>query len=224
MHYSAENILPPTVTDIKEAVKQAMVYFCKEKDESEDNNGDESEYYECDWWDWYVIGGRWSGRKIESNLDAQQLEKFKQILIEKQLTVSGVTVGKQSLEPASQIPMVDALWREMFPGAGDQCLLFAHSYDQYKNEGYNHDVCTVGQISNKLTCNRLIICEPAYKNETKVEPARMWCMDYWNGCEHQDTGWDGNVKKALEAMAKDYRKLPDGFDASWLCVTVDYHN
>src|SRR3954465_14152631 len=113
MHAIAEIVIPPN-TDIADAVAQMMNHF-KERDD--DDNIDENAT--ADWWDFYVIGGRFSGNKLMASLDPDAIERFYAVMKERSVTVSGLQCGKQELSPASQIPMVDALWRDHFPGCGE---------------------------------------------------------------------------------------------------------
>ena len=106
MHYICEIIMPPT-DNVEEAVTKAM----KEFDENyRDEDGDTSEYA---FWDWWLIGGRYSGHKYPKD----QLEAFYAELQKREVKVSGVICGKQSLLPEF-IPVVDKLWAEMVPGFG----------------------------------------------------------------------------------------------------------
>lgn len=212
MHAIAEIVIPPT-DDVKKSIDEIMEYFAK------DGGGT------AEWWDFYVIGGRFSGHKVETGLDLERLEQFYAALKERKVTVSGLQCGKQELAPASQIPMVDELWREMFPGAGDQCILFNHAADQYGRHGlYSRDICTVAQVPDRLDCVRLIVAGPHWENKEAVQPKRMLVAEIWNGVEYQKTEFDGTVKPALASIrnAEGYRKCEIGDD--WLVVTVDYHN
>lgn len=203
MHAICEIVIPPT-DDVAESVKQIMGYF-----------DEESGIYQ--WFDFYVIGGRFSGHKLTASLDPQRLDAFHAALKERRVTVSGLVCGKQELSPASQIPIVDALWREFFPGKGEKCLLFAHSNDQYGRNGiYGHDICAAKDVPEGLTCERLIIAGPHWDKEkgpNAIQPERMLATEFWNGVEHQKTKFDGKVKPALAETSPD-----------WLVVTVDYHN
>src|SRR4051812_29260376 len=118
MHYVAEVLIPPT-ENIPEAIKQVFDSL-RRRDENDEP------YDIGDWWDWYVIGGRWSGNKLLATLDPKKLEEFEETLQGMNLTVAGLVAGKQELRPVSQEVQVDALWRETFPGRGDKCLLFKH--------------------------------------------------------------------------------------------------
>ena len=86
------------------------------------------------------------------------------------MTVSGVQCGKHELQPATQIPAVDAKWNEMFPsGETVKCPLFAHSNDQY---GRNDDGTIAGDISSladslDVECGRVIFGGPSHSGDSQ---------------------------------------------------------
>ena len=227
MHYIAEIVIPPE-WDVTAAVTQVMDSFRSEPDEEDGDLG------EADWWDFWIIGGRFSGHKVQSSLDKSRLEEFNKELNRRNVTVSGFTSGKQELSPATQIPMVDALWREWFPGAGDKCILFKHSNDQYRKDGYYaEDVCTIDKLPDRLECERLIVAGPHWNDASKLMAKRHLAAKFWNGVEHQKTDFDGKVKPALMAMLAELEKPPDqqcysarglSLSPAHKVVTVDYHN
>lgn len=214
-HYVAEIVIPPT-DNVQESIRQVMEHFC---DEDEDGKKDVS-----DWWDFWIIGGRFNGHKTTARLDPERLKAFHVLLNELKVTVSGLVCGKEELNPVSQIPMVDALWREWFPGAGAVCPLFHHSNDQYRKDGhYPEDVCTVADLPSLLICTRLIVAGPHWQDKTKLEAEHMLVAEFWNRCNWQKTDFDGNVKAGLEKIAG--KKTKDApFAPDWLVATVDYHN
>lgn len=228
MHMIAEIIIPPT-DDILRDVTAVMDYF---REEQYDEKGNElPEKGDAEWWDWFVIGGRFSGHKLECSLDPEKLKAFHEELVKRKVTVSGLQCGKSQLEPASQAKMVDKLWRETFPGRGDKCLLFAHSRNQYKTDGYEDDVCKVSEIPDNLMCSRLIVANWfEWKGKRELRPYRLLATEFYNRIEIQNTDFDGKVKPALERIRKGGCKnnpeypqpVPVGDD--WLVVTVDYHN
>lgn len=224
MHSIAEVVIPPG-RDVELAVSQVMSSFLEEDD---DGNKTDS----ADWWDFWKIGGRFSGDKTTARLDPDKLKAFYAMLTEKQVTVSGLRAGKPDLSPASQIPQVDAWWREWFPGAGDACPLFGHSRDKYRSAGYYpDDVCLVRDVPAALTCERLIVAVPHYdaaKRDTHLTVRRMLVKSFWNGVQWQDTRFDGLVGPALAGMT--LGRVAAGSDEEakvgddWQVVTVDYHN
>lgn len=225
MHAAAEIVIPPH-SNIEQAVKQIMHGFRKE--EYNENDGP---YKHCDWWDFYVIGGRFSGRKRQALLNPAKLKAFYAKLAEMKVMVHGLVCGKEELA-APFVEPVDALWREMFPGFGDRCWLFNHVRDQYGKEGiYTDDICKVHEVPERLTASRLIIAREHWdKNDhpDELEAHEMLIDEFWNGRTWQKTDWDGNVKQGIKRLAAWMRKhlkpkyVPDL--TNWMCVTVDYHN
>lgn len=246
-HMVAEVVIPPCV-DIEKAVGQVMDYFRADK---YDDETDEESKGDCDWWDYWQIGGRWSGNKTLAQFDKAKLDAFYAELNERKVTVSSFRAGKQELQPASQIPMVDALWREMMPGGGPKCLIFAHS----GNSGtiLDGNICTVKRVPCGLECERLIIAGLHWDDEKhpgELEAVDMLQTEFWNRVRHHKTDYDGNVKTGIAGLvAKQQedlarwaerehssdeervkheqwleRKRRSAITDEWLVVTVDYHN
>lgn len=220
MHFHVEIIIPPT-SEIEQTVAAILAPF----NEHDENN--RHAFY-----DWHVIGGRWSGCKDEANLEPGALQAFLDWCKAEKITVSSVIAGKQSLQPADQIPKVDAKWREI-TGLSGPCTLFAHSNDQYNEFGLPAAVCTLADLPELLTAERVLIAGSSWMRETKnyTGPAvlqHMRARDLWNGRNYEKTDWNGNVQAAIEeyrgklterGLAADGRfPRPD-----WLCVTVDCH-
>ena len=123
MHSHTEIIMPPT-DDIEAAVKQIMAPFNEQPD-------DDDEDVRSSFWDFWVIGGRWAGHKLQAGLDQDKLKAFHDAMTQRKVTVDSIQGGKQALKPESQIPVVDAMWHEFFPETTGPCPLFKHSNDQY---------------------------------------------------------------------------------------------
>lgn len=223
MHYHLEIVMPPT-DDIKAAVKTILAPF------NEQGTDEDGEPVRNGFWDWWVIGGRFAGTKMQAKLDPTKLDSFQKALSERKVTVAGFTAGKQEISPASQIPMVDALWNEFFPESnGLSCPLFKHSNDQYKNDSLlPDDVTRFADVSTNLDVERVIFAAPDYKNEG-LEAVFMLSRDFWNGVNHQKTDWDGTFTAAVDQFAAKRERYSDEYIArstpqdDWLVVTVDYH-
>lgn len=211
MHYHLEVIMPHR-DDVEAALEEILAPFSEHDDENHHA-----------FHDYYVIGGRYSGRKLEAAVGQDKLDAFFKEIKKREVTVSGLVWGKQELEPASQIPMVDALWREMCPGGGDVCPIFKHS-----GETAASDICRFDAIPKDLKAFRLIVAAPDFEGE-KFKVVTMLATQIWNGVTHQDTTWGGSVAEGvrlhlerIEHSRNDYwRKCTPQPD--WLCVTVDYH-
>lgn len=215
MHYHCEIIMPPT-NDVEAAIKSILAPF------DENAEGDESSGHA--FWDWYVIGGRWSGAKIEARCGADRIEAFSKELTERGVTVSGLQWGKQELSPASQQDAVDALWRERFPNSGlMKCPLFKHAGDQLPD-----DVCRLADVPLDMPCSRLIIAGPAYKDG--IEASFMIQDSTWNGVTHVESNWSGKFGDALAMCAAKFEHYTEEWRAKhlpqpdWIVVTVDYHS
>jgi len=218
MHYRLEVILPPT-DDIEAAIAEVMAPFSECLDDDDENKSSFT------FWDWYQLGGRYSGRKLEQAVGEEKVDAFRKVLNEKNVTVSGLVWGKQELSPASQIPMVDALWREMCPGGGDVCPMFKHS-----GEGVGSmDICTLDQMPEETTALAVIIAGHSYDG-TKLEAKYMIHDSMWNGVMHVETQWDKKVKSALDDWVKKLSNYAEAYkqkhmpQRDWLVVTVDYHS
>lgn len=213
MHSHLEIIMPKT-TDISGAIASIMAPF-------------------NEFWDFYVIGGRWAGEKEKCRYNPEVLQRFFDVLQENNVTVSSFQAGKQTLFPSSQIPMVDKLWSEFFPtedGTIVACPIFSHSNNQYdSNDLLACDICLVEEIPENLTASRVIVAGPNYK-ETGVEATFMLTDSQWNGVNHMPIAWDGNVKTALEMCKKHFENYKEEWKEKvtpkpdWICVTVDYHS
>jgi hypothetical protein len=205
-HYHTEVVIPPT-DDIEGAIDKLMAPFNEQCDEED---GDRRHAF----WDWFVIGGRWSGEKMVARLGEDKLTEFHKKLAEMKLTVSGVVAGKETISPPEQIPAVDALWREHFPGAGDVCPLFDH----YK--GGNVDVCTVADLPERLNAFRVIVAN------AEGYATFMLAKEIWNGVTWQDSAFDGLIKPVTDLFQKgeNWPYTQAKVTPDWLVVTVDYHS
>jgi len=206
----------PPVADVEAAVEQIMKPFSENEEEA----------YHA-FWDWYVIGGRFSGAKL--NYDKTKLDSFYAWLKEEGVTVSGVQCGKQELSPKSQTAKVDAKWAEIFPESGlAVCPLFSHYQDQYKNNLNAPDVERLGCVPKDLSAFAVIVAGKDWKGEG-FEAKFMIHESSWNGVTHIDYQWDGLVDSAIKMYTDKMRHYNEEYKAAatptddWLCVTVDYH-
>lgn len=207
-HYHCEIVLPAGTADVGAAIAAVLKPFCEQG--NADNEDSEPRYA---FWDWYALGGRWSGEHVLAGLDKARLAAFHAELQKREVTVSSFRAGKETLKPASQQEMVDALWREWFPASGlEQCPLFDHSVVG------RYDITTLAKVPMALTCERVIVC---HANEPRAD--FMLVKSFYNGVYWQDAAWDGTLRHALELYAaRGYGKRIDHPDA--VVVTVDYHS
>ena len=219
MHYHLEIVMPPTM-DIDAAVAEILEPF-NEQGEDEDVHRPSHAF-----WDWWVIGGRWSGAKIEARIGDSGMKAFHEALTNRNVTVSGLIWGKQELSPASQIEMVDALWNEMFPNSGiTSCPLFKHA-----NVSQELDVCELSDIPKDLSASRLIVAAPDYSDPAKLHAEYMIEDEMWNGVTWVKSTWNGNVLSALDAFLERTKNYSEEWRTrcvpckNWVVVTVDYHS
>jgi hypothetical protein len=210
MHYPLEIIMPPT-EDIEKAVEQILEEFSEHDEENRHS-----------FWDWWVIGGRFSGIKLQASLNKKSLHSFWEELKKEKITVGSFVAGKEDIKPESQIPKVDALWRKHFPNKSNACPFFSH-YDEKNDESVLTDIIKLKDLPKKLSASHVII---AGKNHEGVFSAtNMFQKEIWNGVSYEETKWDGKVSTALEShisKIKTYKEVAPKED--WLVVTVDYHN
>lgn len=213
MHHHLEIIMPPVADDVNAAVQSILEPFSENNDESRNT-----------FWDWWQIGGRYSGSKIEAAVGQDKINAFQEELKRRKVTCSGLVWGKQELQPISQIPMVDALWREMCPGGGDVCTMFKHSGNMMSG-----DICAYKDIPAGLTAYRLIFVAPKYESE-KLEAKATYSQSIWNGVNYEDTKWDGSVAAGIAAHLEKIKSYqPDYAEKQtpkddWIVITVDYHS
>jgi hypothetical protein len=217
MHASVEVVLPPAepadedypiniYTDLRDRLGAIM--------DTSRNVGPEK-----GWWDWWVPGGRFSGKKLMARIPEDQLKAFYEELVKRKITVSAVVAGKQTISPASQVPLVDELWRQMMPGQGDVCPLFDHYHDKYIDDHINEsDVCLVKDIPERLSTLHVVVADP----DNADEAIEVIHKEYWNGKRFKETGFDGNVKKLVTKLMAERPELK--IQPNWLVVTCDIHN
>lgn len=217
MHAHLEIVMPPT-DDVDGAIASIMESF------SENGSGNSYPF-----WDWYVIGGRWSGSKLQSQLDPEKILEFYTWLNEEKVTVSGVVCGKETLYPEDQIEKVDAKWNEMFPHPDGPlpCPLFRHS-----GTSMPLDICRLDEIDHdKVSCERVIIAIPGFNNVTlewddydSPKAEHMISTKMWNGVSHVPVDWDGKVSSAIQAYEDCRHSKHPEVTGNWLLATVDYHS
>lgn len=225
MHYHCEIIMPNT-KNIGKAIETIMEPFSE-------HEGDIGEITGHEFWDFYVIGGRWAGVKEMCGYSNDKIKAFYEALKTNKITVSGLQMGKQTIYPASQIPIVDQLWHDFFPTESGEimsCPIFDHSNDPFDSDDLlGCDICLVEEIPEKLTCSRVIIAGPSYNNTT-MKAHFMLCDSQWNGLNWMPIDWDKKVKTAIKMFEKGCNHYKDEWrdkvlpKPNWICVTVDYHS
>jgi len=223
-HFHLEIIMPP-VEDVKEAVRQIMNPF-REYGQDEDGVPNSHPFFE-----WYVIGGRWDGAKSEALLDTEKRKQFCEELAKRKITVAAAQFWKPTLDPSSQIPMVNKPWRKFFPESPLKvCPLFSHFKDQYKDNDGPPNVMRLKDVSMSTKAARVIIAGPQFENGGVLEAEYMTQDSTWNGVTYVNSAWDGTIGAAI----KEHKAHTEGYTPKylakyiprddWLCVTVDYRS
>ena len=221
MHFPLEIIMPPCETEkINKCVEEVMAPF------DENNKSEEASTFR--FWDWYEIGGRYSGNKIITSLSDEKIEDFYKKLKILNVTVSGARFGKNSLDPISQIPLVDELWRDMFPESGlEVCPLFSHS-----GKSLQGDISLLKDISPKSSAYAVLIADHSRWGDQSLRPVYLIHKEMWNGVSFIRTDWDSSILSAVKKYEDKInerdktgeswkRKGPKG---DWFVITVDYHS
>lgn len=208
MHHHAELIMPPC-DDISKAVEQIMTPY------SELNSP-------TGFFDYYELGGRYSGRKMFLQLDPVRLSEFQEDL---------KTATKDLKSFSDKYAQVtEQLWKRDFPEHDiNDCpfLPIIPGSSLYRPS----DICTLDQIPSELQpYATLIACKAFDVPQPRLEFA--YFESIWNGRTWQKTTWDGYVISALN----DYEKSINRFRLDkeelikewqphnkWICVTLDYH-
>lgn len=233
MHYTCEVVVPPF--DDKDELNKFISEILKKYEE-----GYKDEYgysYNHSFYDYFVIGGRFSGRKQKTMLDDEKLDKFYEELKNRGVTQSSVVFGKPTISPSSQIPMVDALWHEYFPEwQGKHCPVFQHSGDED-----NLDIMTLGEFKKhtelrEMESSTVAIGFLGYgedADDDSVGTPNLYTLlhtSIWNGTNIQDTTFSGKVLEAIDLHNTNlsrayswYREQATPTD-DWLVVTLDYHS
>jgi len=185
MHYHGEIYFKEKPKDVVKAVSKVMKPFRERIDEETD------EY--VGFWDWWVIGGRWSGIHTETKLDPVKLNEFYRVCNEKGLFLYG-RENQIDVQEARRTEEFLKLFPD-FEGPVPTCR------DPYKLDGYPDDIMPVEEVTSRLSCHTLILPGKVLRLGTRDE-------DWF-----READFDGYVKKALEA-----RGITTGY-----LVTVDYH-
>lgn len=221
MHYKAEIVIP-NVDDVKETISKVLAPF----DEGSDDE-DASSYR---FWDFWVIGGRFAGDKLQTRLDKTKIDQFYKELESMKIMCSGITAGKQEIATKEQRLEVDSLWQNMFPESGiSVCPFFKHSNNQYDSSSLlPGDICTYSDVPKQLTAEVVIFAADPYGHG--IEAVHMVKKNYWNGVNYQDSDWDGlfihavgDFEMKAARYSKEYQEKTLLRD-DHLVVTVDYHS
>jgi hypothetical protein len=177
------------------------------------------EEYQNQVWDWYVIGGRWSGYITQSNLDQATYEKFLKEFRENALGF----ISKDNPE-CKQRKRAHELFMKYFPNFEGDIPIYR---DPYLHDGYLDDVVPLG------CCEEIIqkfIDDFHSRYEKLVEKAKKEIES--DGTIDRITAWrlgrysydDSYSTDHTVFNVEDYSvSIPDNPEGYYV-VTVDLHN
>jgi hypothetical protein len=156
-------------------------------------------------WDWYEVGGRWSGDYTEWSLDKEKLKKFFKEFDKQELGWENNTDKK----PAIQRKKSYILFKKYFPefkGKEEMIPVWRATLDEHIKHGAKRmkidDISKVEELNLKnMSCFVL------------VTPSKKKAYDFY----FSDESRKFNPQKILDKFLKNKK------NKGWL-VTVDYHN
>lgn len=213
MHYHAE-VWVPKVEWAVDLVGRLMELYSENNEDSRHS-----------FWDWYVIGGRWSGEHTQWVLKKRYPEQYEKFWKEFEKNELG-WVSKTKSE-ASQKARAVELFKKTFPKWKGPLIV---GRDIYHKEGMSDDIMEATKIEWDLfSCATMILpidssdCQEDFKKEAETDPYHLgrrigprhnlYLSEIWNGSVFQKT-------------AEDFKKIivDRGFDKWGYWVTVDYHS
>jgi hypothetical protein len=177
------------------------------------------EEYQNQVWDWYVIGGRWSGYITQSNLDQATYEKFSKEFRENALGL----ISKDNPE-CKQRKRAHELFMKYFPNFEGDIPIYR---DPYLHDGYLDDVVPLG------CCEEIIqkFIDDFHSRYGKlVEKAKKEIES--DGTINRITAWELGRYSYDDSYSTDHTvfnvenysvSIPDNPEGYYV-VTVDLHN
>jgi len=192
MHHHAEILISSLSKDIEAQIGKILAPFSLYRN------------YESGWWDWWVMGGRYTGVKVKEYNPKNIPENYEKCWLCHGTGFRTDYIGLKSrmLNPSytcnvcGEYDPETKTWANGKMGAG---MKLKHPPDWV-----NCPACIlpVDSIPSDLKCYTLILGDKILHKEI------------WTGGAWVDTDFDGSVKKALEE-----NEITEGY-----LVTVDYHS
>ncbi len=208
MHYHAEVLLAlfkdEPLDSIKALISKIMEPFSEHLEvEKYEEDGETYWMNPIGFWDWWQIGGRWTGKHddYKPEDDPRNIEKCHIC------NSTGLRDDKSGIEHRKKDPSYTCngcgfynsetkLWEQSHYGKG-MCLSWPTNWADHEG-----DIVPVQQIKKDFSCYSLIINNKVYHQEE------------WTGNNFVQTEFDGNVTNKLKEL-----NITDGYLA-----TVDYHS
>lgn len=219
MHCRLELLLPPGST--KEDVEPAMQFLSEYEPAGWDEDAGHPEWVgpRRGVYDYFVIGGRWTGAHAEAHYSEDDMSRFRRLLQGREVKVSRVRMGKPTLT-SHKPEEIDGWWREMFPdGPLSRCPIF--DYASFADV----DAMPVAKLHPEDSAEMVYIVGPPeqYRHRHFLRTST------WNGMNWQKSAWDGKIASAIEShnalldgATEEYR-APRLVTGEWVAFTVDCH-
>lgn len=178
--------------DLKDGTSEEYVSMAMNPFQEEDSNG---------WWDWFVIGGRWSGQLSRIKLDPEKLKEFG-----KQVEEQGLNWVSKDKPENLQNARAKELWHTIF-GEDSEPLVGRDRYEGF----YEDDVqeaanFTEEELKRLNTASVVIIGEEMIADHH----SEKWVDHSWE----TDDNWDKDY----------YTRFLANLDPNDRLVIVDYHS
>lgn len=195
--------LDDQISGIMEPYSENNKVMLRSEEWTDDNNRVHKETYWTNpkgWWDWFVIGGRWTG--VKDNYDPRKDRRnWEKCPLCEGTGYRSDELGKEAREKnptytcnaCGEYDNEKKVWTH---GGLPEGMRVAWHYKRHDG-----DIMPVKDISDDLSCYTLIIGKDVFH------------MEEWDGNTFVKTDFDGKVKQKLDQMG-----ITDGY-----LVTVDYH-
>ena len=195
MHYHAEVYVPPQTLNIETFVSEAMAPY-KEQDHDDESHSD--------FWDWYQIGGRWTGIKTPDYVPEKDPRNFEVCQLCRGTGFRNDQIGIEARNAAptytcngcGKYDNEEKIWKHNLYGSG---LALKWPSSWVRHEG---DILPITKVPQNLDCFTLIANGQVFHKEK------------WNGDDFVKTEFNGLVIPKLKEL---------GIEGGFL-VTVDYHS
>ena len=243
MHYHMELIMPPLedgaklddrLDEILGPWHEEYKYTCFCDDDDKQNfHG---------FYDYYVVGGRWSGDHLRTRMEQDHGERWSAFINEMEnsdIMVSGVIAGKPT-PVGDGVNRVQDVWQRHFPEFADIHNPLFNIPGVFPQKQIAGDVCTFHAIPISTTCSHFAVATPERKFSAErqefIGDVQTYKLTFqlvtslYNGSTWQNTSFDGTLQSALDHYNKILQRYRAAFrdlytpKEDWLCVTIDYHN
>jgi hypothetical protein len=204
-----------------------LLIVAEDGEDAKDKAGSFMGEYQNEVWDWYVIGGRWSGTLSRCQFDKDKLERLEKEFDEKHGWYTG---GEEGKTEEQQREAYRKMFTEYFPNWQGKIPAPLGWRDSYATEGYSDDVMPLGdciEVVKEWVQDCKAESEQMLQNYQKYYVEKDGENQHMKGFYMKRAGqlllenfcFDTNV---FNTESYNY-SIPDGY-AGWWAVVVDMHN